>query len=50
MAARISDKGLGISVRVVRQYDISQDNFPCRIDVLYGWACLRPELACRVCS
>ena len=48
MAARKSDPNSGISLRVVRQYDINNDLFPCRIDVLYGWATLRPELACRV--
>jgi hypothetical protein len=48
MASRVSDKQLGISLRIVRDYDITTDQFPCRIDVLYGWAALRPELACRV--
>jgi hypothetical protein len=38
----------GISMRIVRQYDISTDLFPCRIDVLAGWAALRPEMACRI--
>ena len=47
MAARVSDKQLGISIRMVRQYDINSDQFPCRLDVLYGWATLRSELACR---
>lgn len=37
-----------ISLRIVRQYDINNDNFPCRIDVLYGWKMLRPEFSCRV--
>lgn len=50
MASRVSDKQLGISLRIVRDYDITTDQFPCRIDVLYGWATLRPELACRVWS
>jgi hypothetical protein len=50
MASRVSDKQLGISLRIVRDYDITTDQFPCRIDVLYGWATLRPELACRICS
>ncbi len=50
MAARVSDRQLGLSIRMVRAYDISSDNFPCRLDVLYGWATLRPELACRVAS
>jgi P22 coat protein - gene protein 5 len=48
MASRVSDKQLGMSLRIVRDYDITTDQFPCRIDVLYGWATLRPELACRV--
>ncbi len=30
MAARISDKQLGLSIRMVRAYDINQDQFPCR--------------------
>jgi hypothetical protein len=38
----------GISLRIVRQYDINNDNLPCRIDVLYGWKMLRPEMSCRV--
>ena len=40
----------GISMRVVRQYDINNDKFPCRIDVLYGFKALRPQLACRLAS
>lgn len=38
----------GISMRIARQYDISSDTIPCRIDVLYGYKTLRPQLACRV--
>lgn len=38
----------GLSIRMVRQYDINNDNFPTRLDILYGWATLRPEWACRV--
>lgn len=38
----------GISMRIVRDYDINNDNLPCRIDVLYGYKTLRPELACRL--
>ena len=48
MAARVSDKQLGLSARMVRQYDITNDKFPCRFDVLYGWKTLYPELACRI--
>lgn len=38
----------GISMRVVRQYDINNDNLPCRLDVLYGYKTIRPELAVRL--
>jgi hypothetical protein len=38
----------GISMRIVRDYDINNDAMPCRIDVLYGWKTIYPELACRV--
>jgi hypothetical protein len=47
MASRASDPDAGLSVRIVRQYDINTDFYPCRIDVLYGWQCVYPELACR---
>ena len=38
----------GISLRVVRQYDINNDRMPCRIDVLYGYGVIRPQMACRM--
>lgn len=38
----------GISMRIVRDYDINNDKFPCRIDVLYGYKTIRPQLACRL--
>lgn len=38
----------GISMRVARQYDINNDKIPCRIDVLYGYKTVRPQLAARV--
>jgi len=38
----------GISMRIVRDYDINNDALPCRIDVLYGWKTLYPELATRI--
>jgi len=37
----------GVSMRIVRQYDINNDKFPCRLDILYGYKTLRPELAVR---
>ena len=38
----------GISLRVVRQYDINNDRLPCRIDVLYGYSTIRPQMAARI--
>lgn len=40
----------GISLRVVRNFDIVNDKFPCRLDVLFGYKTIRPEWACRICS
>ena len=37
----------GISMRIIRDYDINNDTLPCRIDILYGFKATRPELACR---
>jgi hypothetical protein len=44
MAREVFD---GISMRIVRQYDINNDKFPCRLDVLYGYKTIRPQLASR---
>ena len=49
-AGRASDKDIGLSMRVVRQYTINNDSIPTRLDVLYGWAPLYPELACRIAA
>jgi hypothetical protein len=38
----------GISMRVVRQYDINNDRLPCRIDVLYGFGVIRPQMGVRL--
>jgi hypothetical protein len=38
----------GISMRVVRQYDINNDRMPCRVDILYGYNTIRPQMACRM--
>lgn len=40
----------GISMRIVRQYDINNDNWPCRLDVLYGYKTIRPQIACRLAN
>ena len=39
----------GLSLRFVRDYDVSDDQFKSRFDIYYGYAILRPELACRIC-
>ena len=38
----------GISMRIVRQYDINNDRLPCRIDVLYGFSVIRAPMAVRL--
>lgn len=38
----------GISLRIIRAYDISDDAFPCRVDVLFGYEALYPQLAARI--
>jgi hypothetical protein len=40
----------GISMTMARQYDIDLPGFKTRIDVLYGFKTIRPELAVRVAS
>jgi len=37
-----------VSMRIVRAYDVNNDVFPARIDLLYGTATYYPELACRL--
>lgn len=49
-AGRASDKDAGLSIRVVRQYTINNDALPCRFDILFGWAPLYPETACRIAA
>jgi len=46
MAARAVHNG--ISLRIVRQYDINNDRLPCRIDVLYGYSVIRPQMGVRM--
>lgn len=40
----------GISMRIVRQYDINNDKFPARLDVLYGYKTLRAQMAARLAN
>lgn len=50
MAERVSSKKVGLSIRMIQAYDVVNDIFPCRLDVLYGWAIPYPQLACRIQS
>lgn len=38
----------GISIRIVRDYDINNDRMPCRLDVLYGFAAIRNAIGGRM--
>ena len=38
----------GISLRMIRMYDINNDRLPTRIDCLYGFSTIRPQMACRI--
>jgi hypothetical protein len=46
--ARETSPELGLSIRVVKQYDITYDEEVIRLDILYGTKTLYPELACRL--
>jgi hypothetical protein len=38
----------GLSMRVVKDYDIDNDTDIIRLDILYGWKAIYPDLACRL--
>lgn len=40
----------GISMSIVRDFSISDRSFPCRLDVLYGFKTIRPQLAARLAN
>lgn len=40
----------GISMRILRQFEVRTDKWVNRADILYGYKTIRPELACRVAS
>jgi hypothetical protein len=47
-AYRAANKKTGRTIRVIRDYVASTDQWIQRLDVLYGVAVLRQELGCRV--
>lgn len=38
----------GITIRLLRQYDINNDNIPARLDIIYGYKTIRAQLATRI--
>lgn len=50
MMGRIADDELGIAMRLVRAFDINTNRRPTRLEVLFGWALLYAEMACRIQS
>jgi hypothetical protein len=38
----------GVSLRIVRDFDVKTANFYSRADIIYGFKCIRPEAACRI--
>lgn len=48
MAGRATDPDAGLSISFIRDYDINMHRRVCRLDVIYGWKAVYPELACRV--
>jgi hypothetical protein len=48
MAARASDPESGLSISMVRGFDIVNHRTLTRLDILFGWKCVYPEFACRV--
>jgi hypothetical protein len=46
--ARETDKDAGMSIRIVKQYDIDADEEIIRMDILYGTKTLYPEFAVRL--
>jgi hypothetical protein len=47
-ATRVSDNELAVALRFTRQWNINTDQNAARLDCLYGFKAIRPELACRV--
>jgi hypothetical protein len=46
--ARASSRISGMSIRVLKDYDIDDDEEIARLDILYGVSAIYPELACRI--
>lgn len=49
-ASRVADDDIGLSIRMISDYDVMNDAFITRLDMLIGWAVLYQELATRIAS
>jgi coat protein Gp5 len=47
---RVSDPDSGLSIRCIYGYDLTNDVSGIRLDVLYGWALIYPELCVRIAA
>ncbi len=47
---RVSDEDAGISIRIVHFYDGVTDISGARMDILYGYSVIYPELVCRIAA
>lgn len=47
-ASRVSNNQLGIALRFAKQWNIQTDQNAARLDCLYGWKTIRPQLAARI--
>lgn len=50
VSERISNEALGVAIRFLKDYSIMTDMSPARVDILYGWKEVRPEMACRIAA
>lgn len=50
MASRATDPETGLSVRIIRDYDVRNDQLITRFDILFGSTVLYTQLACRVAT
>ncbi len=48
MSERIRNKALNIAVRFVKAYNVMTDQSPARLDIMYGYKAVRPEMAVRM--
>jgi hypothetical protein len=48
MAKRATDPDTGVSIRAVSAYDVVNDLFVTRCDIMYGWVAPRRDWGCRI--